>query len=458
MSTTEPPAGLRVLLQRAQLSPERFARLLNRSAADLGLVARIDPKTPYKWLRGVHPREPWPGLVVELLNTELGCRIEVAELGWRVNPSSVRYVPADSGLDAPWTATGALAVGVEVVEGSAVDRRIFLMLTGSALTQPALEWLVATQSGELLGGAGRRIPDEHVTAVEEITARLRRMDDQGAGGAVLDLVRSELRHVLDLLRHYRYETATGLRLHADAAELMRLAGWLSFEAGQHPAAQRYWIAALRGAQAAGDRALGANVLGFMSCQAKDLGRYGEAVRLAEAALHGCAGASPRVAAILHLRLAEAQAMTQDTKGCRSSIDQAREAFRASPPDYGEPDWFYWVDDAEFAAFTASCYLWLADWDRAERHYTVAIRRQADPRARASADWHAKLARVLAGKGEPEHACEVAGTAVDLLTDEVDSARCVGYVRQACIALRPYRRLPAVRHLTERADRLLAVPA
>jgi hypothetical protein len=44
MGTTEPLPVLRTLLQRAQISPERFARLLSRCAAELGLVARIDPK------------------------------------------------------------------------------------------------------------------------------------------------------------------------------------------------------------------------------------------------------------------------------------------------------------------------------------------------------------------------------------------------------------------------------
>lgn len=37
---------LRVLLQRAALSPERFAYRLNRRAGQLGLPARIDRKTP----------------------------------------------------------------------------------------------------------------------------------------------------------------------------------------------------------------------------------------------------------------------------------------------------------------------------------------------------------------------------------------------------------------------------
>jgi hypothetical protein len=97
--------------------------------------------------------------VAELLSEQLGCRVGVEELGWRVGADSVRYVPADTGLDAPWKPAGALAAAAEVVEGSVVDRRIFLTLSGSALTQPALEWLVTAEPGEQLGRVGHCIPD-----------------------------------------------------------------------------------------------------------------------------------------------------------------------------------------------------------------------------------------------------------------------------------------------------------
>jgi hypothetical protein len=57
--------------------------------------------------------------------------------------------------------------------------------------------------------------------------------------------------VLNLLRKYSYSESVGIRLHGAAAESLRLAGFLSFDAGQHGQAQRYWLAALRGAHAAG---------------------------------------------------------------------------------------------------------------------------------------------------------------------------------------------------------------
>ncbi|HEX6238290.1 MAG TPA: hypothetical protein VFZ68_13915, partial [Acidimicrobiales bacterium] len=63
--------ALATLLGRAQLSPEAFARRLNAFALELGRADRLDPKTPYKWLRGGHPRQPWPTLAAALLSRDL---------------------------------------------------------------------------------------------------------------------------------------------------------------------------------------------------------------------------------------------------------------------------------------------------------------------------------------------------------------------------------------------------
>ena len=137
-----------------------------------------------------------------------------------------------------------------------MDRRIFLSLTGGALTTPAFEWLIANQADDASRVAGRRIKDVHVDNIEEQTAQFRRMDDQLGGGATLALVRAQVRHVVELLRDGSYTSSVGTRLTGAAGELMRLAGWLSYDAGQNPLAQRYWLAALHAAHAAGDRAVG----------------------------------------------------------------------------------------------------------------------------------------------------------------------------------------------------------
>lgn len=78
--------------------------------------------------------------------------------------------------------------------------------------------------------------------------------------------------VVDVLDRSTYTAVVGQRLYALAAELGRMAGWASFDAGLHAAAQRYWLAALHAAHAAADRLLGANILKSMSLQCYDFGR------------------------------------------------------------------------------------------------------------------------------------------------------------------------------------------
>jgi len=339
-----------------------------------------------------------------------------------------------------------------------MDRRVFLGLTGSALTAPALDWLLAQPVNDLHGFKGRRIHEAHVDSIEELTAHLRRMDDQFGGGAVLNLVRAQVRYVVDLLRDHSYTEGVGARLHGAAAELLRLAGWLSFDSGHQPQAQRYWLAALHSAHAANDRAAGANILGFMSCQAKDLELYDDAIKLSEAARRGYSGTSPRVKAILNLRAAQAYAQLREVTTCRAAIDSAYESLRDTTPDTNDPSWAYWLDEAQANEQIGYCYLRLEDWGRARGHLRTALRLQGNPDTREGALRQALLAITYARQGEPEHACEAGIRASDILAKDVDSDRCVGHIRNVQIALGPYRKIPAVAEFNEHVDQLFGVPA
>lgn len=449
---------LRLLLQRAQLTPEQLAGKLNRAANEIGLAARIDRKTPYKWLRNGTPRSPWPALTAAVLTEQLGTPITAGDIGWSSPTNELQFVSAASGLDVPWTAAGTVRAVIEVSETSAMDRRIFLHISGAALTQPALEWLLAQPSHDAVSTIGRRVQDSHVDSLNEMAAHLRRMDDQFGGGAVLDLVKGQIRFVIDLLREHQYTSAVGARLHGTAGELMRLGGWLSFDAGQHAQAQRFWVAALHSANTAGDRALGANILGFMSCQAKDLQLYGEATRLADAGRQGHQGASHRVSAILALRVAEARAQTGEADQTRAAIDDAFSAMQSTPPESGDPAWSYWLDDAQVHAQAGYCYTRLEDWTRAQHHLTTALRLQADSYSREGALRLALLATTYARQGDPEHACHIANQAVDILAQDVDSDRCIGHIRRVEGALRPYQRVAAVGELSDRVDQVFGVAA
>jgi len=442
------------LLARLGWRPEQFGRHLNEFAGRQGRPERIHLKTPYKWLAGDVPRPPWPTLVPVLLGQLTGIHVTATALGWP--EQDLVAVPADAGLILPWTPVGGLHATRTVIEAESMHRRMFLTLIGASATSPAHEWLIAAVSGDTSRTAGTHLPPEIVEHLDTITDRLRRMDDQLGGTQTLALVRQHLATVIDLIEQRRYDDTVGRRLHTTAAELLRLAGWLCFDDSAHPQAQRFWIAALHQAHTAGDRALGANILGFMSCQAKDLGQVRSAVTLAETARAGYPAASPRVSAILDLRAAEAYANDRDTTPCRTAIDTAFEHLGNPRPQHGDPAWSYWATDAQAHAQAGYCYLKLEDWPRARHHLRSAINSQGDQFSREGALRDALLATTYARQDHPDldKALHLGRQAVTTLRDQVTSARCVKHVHRLVVSLHPYRRDPKVRHFTEQARPLL----
>ncbi|MGH3829933.1 MAG: hypothetical protein ACRDRS_05690 [Pseudonocardiaceae bacterium] len=455
MTDSTTSSALTVVLTELGWKPGVLARKLNSAAALHGRPERVHAKTPYKWLRGERPRSPWPPLMAALLADELGRPLTAADLGWDCD--GVEVVSAISGLVLPWTAAGSLRAVRAVTDAGSMERRILLTLLGAGACAPAHEWLIARPDAEVARSSGSPLPVGVVDHLDDITGQLRLLDDQLGGETLLPLVRANLRHVLSLLDQRRYTDSVGRRLHATAGELMRLAGWLSFDSGQHPQAQRYWVAALHAAHAAGDRALGANILGFMSLQTKDLGQIRESVTLAETARAGYPGASPRVAAILDLRAAEAHAGAQASTECRRALDTAFDRLGDIPSSAGEPDWCYWLDEGQIYAFAGYSYLDLQDWGRARQHLRTALRLLDPSYARDSALHHIKLATTYLRQDQPEvdHAVTLATHAVQTLTGGVNSTQCVGHLARLIVDLTPYRRRPAVRQLTEQATGLLA---
>lgn len=449
-------SSLDAVLDELGWKPEVLARRLNTFAALHGRAERMHPKTPYKWLQGSRPRSPWSALAAALITDELGRLITPADLGWG---DAVEAVSAISGLVLPWTAAGSLQAVRVVTHSGSMERRIFITLLGAAASAPAHEWLLAQPETVVARSAGLSLPMAVVDHLDGVTAQLRGMDDQLGGGTLLPAVRDHLRNVLSLLDQRSYSDSVGRRLHATVGEVMRLAGWCALEGGYQPQAQRYWIAALHAAHTAGDRALGANVVRFMSEQAEDLGQIRESVTLAETARVGYPGASPRIATMLDLRAAVTHAHDRATTECRRALDAAFDRLGDSPSSSGEPDWCYWLDEAQAHGHAGACYLRLEDWSRARHHYQAALRLQDPSYVRESARRRIKLATVYLRQDRPEvdHAVALATRAVDTLISQVDSARCVDLVIQFVNQLVPYWRRPAVRQFRDHVA-VLRTPA
>jgi tetratricopeptide (TPR) repeat protein len=429
--------------------PEHLAERLNTLAKMVGRPETVHPKTPYNWRdEGDHPRRPWPTLIVWLLNEHLPTPLTAADLGWR---TSEDLVSAADGLMLPWNAAGGLRALRVVTDAEDMQRRMFLTLLGATLTAPAHDWLLAYAAEDTAHATGTDLPVEIIDELDLITAGLRRMDDQLGGGNLQPLVSVHLRAVIDLIENRHYNESTGRRLHATAAELLRLGGFLAFDAGHHAQAQRYWVAALHTAHAAADRGLGANILGFMSCQAKDLGQTREAITLAETARSGYPVTAPRVQAILDLRAAEAYAVGADLSNCRRAIDAAFNRFSDPTPDHGEPGWSYWLDIPHAHGQAGYCYLRLGEWDAARRHLRAAIQGQGVTISREGALRQVLMATTYVRQTHPdiEKGLDLGNRALDTLTQQVSSARVIGHVSRLSDYLAPYRQNPAVKAFNNR---------
>jgi hypothetical protein len=437
--------GVRAVARRVPCHPSLISRLRSGEIRPSPRIAQCvdDVLQACGELVALAAAEPGPGP-----------RPGASELARR---AQARPTPPEYGeVLLPWTVSGTLISALGISEVDPVDRRSFILLAGSVLTSSAHDWLVAHPAGDVSRSAGRTVEPKTIDYLDDMTARLRQMDDQMGGGSLIDLVRGQAAYVAGLLRDGKYTDSTGRRLHGTLAELLRLGGWVSFDSGDHPQAQRFWLAALRAAHTAGDRALGANVLGFMAEQSWHLGRLADAARLAETAVAGYKGASPRASALLHMRAARAHAMTGDTSGCRSHIDLAYSALNNSPPQSGEPGWSYWMDEISLNEQVGKCFLYLNDWPTACAHLENSLRAGGDWQesyARDGASVLIALASSYARAGEPEQACAIGGRAIGTLAGQVYSPRLVGKIVKLRDDLAPYRETPTVQEFSERAELL-----
>src|SRR6266542_4033161 len=98
-------------------------------------------------------------------------------------------------------------------------------------------------------------------ALRAVVTAYRRLDDEIGSATLRPLVQHNVQIVKGL--QTRSEDV-GAALSTVAAELHQLAGWLSFDTGDYDAASGHYRAGLRAAEHAGNDAMAAHVLGWMS--------------------------------------------------------------------------------------------------------------------------------------------------------------------------------------------------
>lgn len=183
--------------------------------------------------------------------------------------------------------------------------------------------------------------------LESTAVMFRRWDAQCGGGLRRKAVVGQLHEVTDLLQEPQTET-TRAKLFKVAAELAELAGWMSYDVGLQPTAQKYFVLALHAAKEAGDRPLGSYILSSMSRQMIHLGRPDDALELIHLAQYGSRDcASPRTQSMLYAMEARAYANMGQPGRTKRAVRMAEDIFaEADEWDEPDPDWIRFFSEAE----------------------------------------------------------------------------------------------------------------
>ncbi|WP_299533533.1 hypothetical protein [uncultured Streptomyces sp.] len=354
---------------RSGWSKGELARQVNRRARQMGAHhISTDTSRVRRWLDGEQPREPIPRILAELFSERFGSVVAVEDLGLRTAHQS----PSVAGVDLPWAGPQTVALLSEFSRGDLMlARRGFLgsslgLAAGPALIEPMQRWLVPTAAGspEPVPPAAARRPSRlslpELDLLESTTAMFRQWDAQCGGGLRRKAVVGQLHEVTDLLQEPQ-PAATARRLFRCAAELAELAGWMSYDVGLQPTAQKYFVLALHAAKEAGDKPLGAYILSSMSRQMIHLGRPDDALELIHLAQYGAReSATSRTQAMLYAMEARAWANIGQPGKCKRAVRMAEDTFLDAGLD-GEPDpdWISFFSEAELNGENAHSYRDLA---------------------------------------------------------------------------------------------------
>ncbi|MGW9029235.1 regulator, partial [Streptomyces sp. NPDC055722] len=459
-----PNRQLAALIAEAGFSNAGLARRVDQLGLEHGLDLRYDKTSVTRWLRGQQPRGTTPALIAEVFTRRLGRRLTAQDLGLDA------CAPVYAGLE--FAATPEEAIDIvsglwRKDSGSHAELRK-IAFTPAGLVVPSRDWLIGRADDKVgRGEAAPRIPAQGRPAVPRQRSQSERGPGQKVSGGDIAALRSvgELFRALDhaygggharqaLVRYLEHEAEpmlrgvygeqTGRGLFAAAADLTRLAGWTSYDIGAHGLAQRYFVQALRLAQAAGDRLYGAYVLITMSRQAVYLGHGREAGQLARVAQQGVGTtAPPAVQALLHAVEARGHGVLGEVRACTASLVRAERALEAARPGDEAPHWARFFDEAQLADEFGHCHRDLQQYRAAAQHAERSLQLRAPGYARSRLFCRVVLASARLGLGELDQAC-LLGAEAAAQASEMRSVRATEYVRDFERRLEPYKDATPVR--------------
>ncbi|WP_042376854.1 hypothetical protein [Streptacidiphilus melanogenes] len=444
----QPNERLQALIQEAGCSNAGLARRVNLCGAEHALDLRYDKTSVARWLRGQQPRGQAPSVIAEAIGRKLGRTVTVDEIGMSDGKSHASSV----GLQFAATLPGAVEQVSELWR-SDVGRRDFLSgasVAAAALVEPSRDWLITGPDLSVARTGGPRVGPADVEAVQATTQMLVDLDHRFGSGHVRPVVVHYLNSVVSGLLAGAYKEETGRKLFGAVARLTELAGYMAIDTGQPGLAQRYYIQALRLAQAAGDRAYGGYVLASsMSHLAAALGNPREIAQLARAAQEGARGqATPTAMAMFYAAEARGHALLGDSRSCEAVAGLALEQLDHSRPEE-DPDWIGHFDHAYLADELAHCHRDLEQPRQSARQAQEALRGHPESRVRRRAVDLVLLAIAQLQLRDVDEACDTGARAMELMSG-LRSARGTEYLDDFRRMLEPYRHQRSVQEFQARA--------
>ncbi|MGH3692857.1 MAG: helix-turn-helix domain-containing protein [Pseudonocardiaceae bacterium] len=359
----------------------------------------------------------------------------------------------DLGLSWPATPAATVEVLAELWRMD-LNRRSVLAHTAwmaAACAGPVREWLLQRNDEVLHGQGTRPVSQQDIAALWAVRSAFVDADARLGGGYALSTLLHYLNQmVLPLLRG-SYDDTIGRELMAATAALCDQCAFMSFDFGRQGLAQRYFIQALRLAQASGNRALGADILADMSKQAHYLGDARQARELADAGLTTALDCgSPLTAARCAVLQGRAYALSGDQRACAEACALAERALdRAVPAD--EPVWIQFftpeVLTAEILDVTAD----LGQYQKVHRLAPGVLNSSAAMERSRTLCTITLASSYLPREGnvhsDIDRACDLLGQVIPSLSS-LTSARTLERINSVRRELRPYAALSSVQEIEE----------
>ncbi|MGW0883263.1 XRE family transcriptional regulator [Streptomyces sp. NPDC002671] len=417
-----------------------LAREIRSAANRRGLRSGATKQRVYKWeTEGVTPDADSQSYIAEAL----GVPAEV------VDPHSwPNWLPGVGGMVIPLgpaSPVPALREALRTTMERSTRRTFLTAISGSALVTLASTW-ASTDTWALTADSAqgsKPVGAELVALLEETSARLTAQATEQRQHTA-PLVDALLTTVTDIIEGSRYNRPVKLRLHALAASLSQTVGWHRFDYGWHAEASQYWIAGLHSAHTAGDRDMGAALLGDLAYQASWRDDPRTAAGILERALSGIR--HPAARSLLQLRLARALAAQGERRATLRALTAAERLLDASS---GEPmpAWCAWMSNADLAVDSGQALLDLGDTCRAHQLIREGQKLLPPSRDKTRGVFLTYQARSHLRLREPERAAEAALQALQV-AQRIGAPRCVNLVRELVPSFKTYPGAQGVRELLD----------